>query len=258
MDLLRYDFGYEWPWTWGHALAALVLTVLAATLYRSGRRRAGAACGALAAWAAAGAVIVNLVLRFSLPTVLPTEAFLASGGGRVVDLGAGSGRATVMVLNERPRATVTAVDIFSQEYGIGGNSQSRLVANAAAAGAAARLDVQTADIRTLPLPSGSYDGAVSVAVIDHLNRDGVTQALAEAHRVLKPGGDFLLVVINPDVWVRVSFPMLAEHGYFGQKPRPAYWREQLTAAGFAVVETGTQPGMLYLLARRPSPAQAAR
>lgn len=252
MDLLRYDFGYEWPWTWGHAIAALLFGLLAAGLYRVGRRKTSAVCALLAAWGVAGAVIVNLVLGFSLPTALPTKAFLAGGTGRVLDLGAGSGRATVMVLNERPGATVTAVDIFSQDYGIGRNSEDRLRANAAAAGAAERLDVQVADIRRLPFDATSVDGAVSVAVIDHLSREGIAQALAEVRRVLKPGGDFLLVVINPDVWIRVAFPMLAEHGYFGQAPRPTFWRGELTAAGLDVVETGTQPGALYLLARRPA------
>ena len=42
MDLLRYDFGYEWPWTWGHAIATLVFAGCAVGLYRARWRRAGA------------------------------------------------------------------------------------------------------------------------------------------------------------------------------------------------------------------------
>lgn len=256
MDVWRYDFGYEWPWTYGHLIAAGLFALAAAALWATRRRRWSAVFGALTAWALVGAFIVNILLRFSLPMTLPTEAFLGGGQGKVIDLGAGSGRATVMVLQARPRSTVTAVDIFSQQYGIAGNSPDRLRANVAAAGAASRLEVQTADIRELPFPPSTFDGAVSVAVIDHLSREGIARSLAEVRRVLRPGGDFLLVVINPDLWIRVAFPMLAEHGYFGQKPRPAFWRDELNTAGFDVVETGTQPGALYLLGRSRAPRTA--
>jgi SAM-dependent methyltransferase len=247
-DYFRYDFGYEWPWTWGHVIAAAVFAMLA--VLAGSRRWRGTATvfSVLAAWAIVGALIVNFALRFSLPVSLPTEAFLPDGG-KVVDLGAGSGRATVMVLRARPQSTVTAVDIFSQRFGIGGNSPDRLRANVAAAGASGRLEIETADIRELPFPPATFDGAVSVAVIDHLSREGVTRALAEVRRVLKPNGDFLLEVVNPDLWIRIAFPMLAEHGYFGRQPRPAYWRDALSAAGFEVVEIGTEPGGLYLLGR---------
>jgi SAM-dependent methyltransferase len=108
----------------------------------------------------------------------------------------------------------------------------------------------------MPFPDETFAGAVSVAVIDHLSRDGVKAALAEVRRVLQPGGELLLVVINPDLWIRVAFPMLAEHGYFGQKPRPEFWRDELTTAGFDVAEVGTQPGTLYLLARSPARVSA--
>jgi SAM-dependent methyltransferase len=256
MEFFRYDFGYEWPWTAGHLIAATVFGLGTAAAWLARWRTSRWILAALTVWAIAGALIVNLGLRFSLPVALPTEAFLPGGSGRVVDLGAGSGRATVMVLQSRPGTTVTAVDIFSQSYGIGGNSPERLRRNVAAAGAADRLEVRTSDIRELPFEAATFDGAVSVAVIDHLNREGIRQALGEVRRVLKPGGDFLLGVINPDLWIRVAFPMLAEHGYFGQKPRPEFWRDELTAAGLDVIETTTEPGGLYLLARVPAKASA--
>ena len=129
MDLLRYDFGYEWPWTWGHAIAALVFTALAITFARLAWKWWSAACAALAVWAVAGAIILNLVFRFSLPIALPTEQFLAAGQGRVLDAGAGSGRSTLMVLLARRSATVTALDIFGTEYGISGNPDRTLSTN---------------------------------------------------------------------------------------------------------------------------------
>lgn len=257
MDLFRYDFGYAWPWTWGHLIVAAVLALATAGLASTGRRRWSLVTGALTIWAIAGAIIVNGLLRFSLPEVLPTSQFLASGEGRVLDLGAGSGRSTLMVLLGRPAARVTALDIFGAEYGIVGNSPDRLLANARAAGALDRVDVRVGDMRAMPFDAQSYDGAVSVAAIDHLNRDGVRKTLAEVRRVLKPNGDFLLMVINQDAWIRTAFPMLAHHGYFGGRANPDRWRDAMTEAGLTVVDSGLRPGMLWVLARTP-PAAAAR
>jgi len=250
MSFFRYDFGYAWPWTSGHLIAALVFATLAVLLWRARLPRWVATLfGVLTVWALVGAAITHVALRLSLPLVLPTEAFLSAQGGRVLDLGAGSGRASLMVLLARPQSTVVALDIFSESYGIDGNTPERLRANIAAAGAAGRLEVQMGDIRDMPFPDASFDGAVSAYVIDHMSRESVERSLAETRRVLKPGGDFLLMVINPDAWVRVALPMFYEHGYFGQKPRPDFWRERLVTAGFDIVEVGTKPGTLYVLGR---------
>ncbi len=258
MDLLRYDFGYEWPRTWGHAIAALVFTTLAVTFARLAWKWWSATCAALAAWAVAGAIIVNVVLGFSLPIALPSEQFLAAGQGRVLDAGAGSGRSALMVLLARPAATVTALDIFGAEYGIGGNTPDRLLANARAAGAGDRLQVQVGDMRAMPFEAATFDGAVSAFAIDHLRRPDVEKTLAEMARVLKPEGEFLLLVINQDAWIRSALPFFVHHGYFGGRAYPDRWRAQLTAAGLTVVEEGTQPGTLYFLARNRPDRSAAR
>jgi SAM-dependent methyltransferase len=124
-------------------------------------------------WALAAFVTFDTGL--SRPAPLPTPRFLESGSGRVLDGGAGSGRSTLMVLLARPRATVVALDLFREGYGIGGNAPDRLRANARAAGAENRLEIRTGDVREMPFEADSFDAAVSAYVIDHLNRKG-TQA----------------------------------------------------------------------------------
>jgi SAM-dependent methyltransferase len=250
MVVFRYDFGYEWPWTYGHLIVAASCAGGVALAWYLRRRALAGVAAAVVVWALAGSAIVHGALRFNMPLELPTMAFLPGGTGRVLDVGAGSGRASLMVLLARPQAQVTALDIFDDRFGIGGNTPERLTANARTAGVDRRLDVRAADMRELPFGDASFDAAVSSFAIDHLNREGVARSLAELHRVVRPDGQMLLMVINQDGWVRTAFPFFMHHGYFGGRPRPERWRAALETAGFDVVEQGTQPATLYLLARR--------
>ena len=49
--------------------------------------------------------------------------------------------------------------------------------------------------------------------MDHLRRDEIPVALSEASRVLEPGGEFLMMVITKDVWLKFTFgPLLLHSG----------------------------------------------
>jgi SAM-dependent methyltransferase len=257
MDFFRYDFDYAWPWTYGHLIAAAAFAGMAWIGHFLRWRWVTFVAGALAVWGVCGAAIIHGPLRFSRPVALPTERFLPSGSGRVLDAGAGSGRSSLMVLLARPRASVVALDRFSGYYGIVDNTPDRLRANAHAAGADARLEVEVGDMRDMPFEDAAFDGVVSVAAIDHLNKDGVERTLAEVTRVLRPDGQFLLMVVNPDLWTKVALPFLHGHGYFGARAFPDRWRSQLTAAGLRVIEEGTQPATLYFLSDK-NPPQSSR
>lgn len=250
-----YDFGYSLSWTHGHLMVAMVFAVIVALVWwRRWPRWIGWASTVVALWAFGGFLVVQLVLKANSPVDLPTGTFLASGTGHVVDLGAGSGRSSLMVLLSRPRARVTALDLYSGSFGIVDNTPDRIRANARVAGVADRLDVRTGDMRALPFDDATFDAAVSVAAIDHLDDAGVTRALAEAARVVRPGGEFLLVVINIDAWVTFAYPLPHGHGgYFTREQRVDRWRAALETAGFDVAEQGTKPATLYFLARRPGP-----
>lgn len=247
-----YDFGYSWPILWMHAFPLVLGAVAAVTGFLLGWRSWIVALAALlSAWGAAGLFVLHVLAGINTPLTLPTDRFMASAQGRVVDIGAGSGRALIGVLQTRPGTRGTAVDIYRGYWGIEDNTPARVLRNARIGGVAERVDVETADMRTLPFADGSYDAAISTYAIDHLRRADVPVALNEVARVLKPGGEFLLEIVNVDAWVRLSMPIphfgLAAH----PSQDPARWRRLLAESGFEVEEEGTIPATLYWLARKP-------
>lgn len=99
-------------------------------------------------------------------------------GARVLDLAAGNGRHGV--LSAKAGASVVAAD-FSRA----------LLSFAAERG----LAVVQADARELPFRAASFDGALFVAALHCIpGRAARIGALAEARRVLRPGGRMLVTV----------------------------------------------------------------
>ena len=207
--------------------------------------------GVIGVWGAVGLVLTHTMMGgLNAPQRLPSERFLASGQGRVLDVGAGSGRALIGLLLARPRATGTALDIYTGFFGVADNTPERMMRNARIAGVADRADTLKADATKMPLPDASYDAAISSYAIDHMGREGTPKAIKEVARVLKPNGEFLLEIVNPDAWTTVMMPIphLGLNAHF--RPDPARWRAMLKDAGFEVLEEGTAPATLYWLARK--------
>ena len=247
-----YDFGYPWPITWIH-LIPLVLgfAALVLGLRLHWRRWLVVLSGVIGVWGAVGLVLTHTMMGgLNAPQRLPSERFLASGQGRVLDVGAGSGRALIGLLLARPRATGTALDIYTGFFGVADNTPERMMRNARIAGVADRADTLKADATKMPLPDASYDAAISSYAIDHMGREGTPKAIKEVARVLKPNGEFLLEIVNPDAWTTVMMPIphLGLNAHF--RPDPARWRAMLKDAGFEVLEEGTAPATLYWLARK--------
>lgn len=252
MFLAHLDFGYPWWLSSGHLVIALPLIALLIIGYmRKWSTRTMVLLAIPAAWALTAFVVVRLTFNVNDKGSLPTANFLRTGTGRILDIGAGTGRSAIMVLEARPQTTLVALDLFGhsfdQHFGKGDGPQQRLLENLKAAGVEQRASIVTSDMRKLPFEPASFDGIVSSYAIDHLNRDGITQALAEAARVLKPGGEFLLSVVSKDIYLKFAFGPLLFHG--GTRS-PEWWATRVKDAGFQVLEQGTPPATIYVLAKR--------
>lgn len=245
------DFGYPWWLSYGHlAVFAVVATGLALGYFRQWSRWPMICLGVLSLWSASAFLLIRFGVDINGVAPLPTQKFLQAGTGRVLDLGAGTGRSSIMVLAARPQVTLVASDLFGasfeSHFGPGESPQERLLANLKSAGVNSRAQIVTADMRKLPFESASFDAIVSSYAVDHLNRDGVKEALEEASRVLKPGGEFLLILVENDRWAKFAFGPLLSHG---ATRGSGWWNVRVREAGFQVVEEGLAPVTLYFLLR---------
>ena len=234
----QIDFGYPWWVSYGQlAVLAVVLPIWLLGARRKWPKVWLVLIGAVVVWALAASMVARFHLNPNERASLPTQSFLASGAGKVLDMGAGTGRSTLMVLEARPQSTVVALDLFGKSYdqhfGAGQSGEERLLANLRVAGVEKRATIQVGDITKLPFEAASFDG--------------VKSALSEAERALRPGGEFLLMVISKDLWLRVALgPLLLHSGMRG----PEGWTSLLREAGFQLVEQGRQPATLYFLGRK--------
>ena len=250
---MQLDFGYPWWLSYGHLALALPAAALLILGYsRQWSRWLMIVLGVFTLWSSIVFLLIHFGGDINSKASLPTQSFLRSGTGRVLDLGAGTGRSSIMALTARPQATLVASDLFADSFdshfGRGERPQERLLRNLKAAGVDQRATIETADMRKLPFEAASFDAIISSYAVDHLNRDGIKQALAEAARVVKPGGEFLLILVANDGWAKLAFgPILSHGGTRGS----AWWSERAKEAGFEIIETGTPPVTLYLLLRRP-------
>ena len=113
----QLDFGYPWWLSYGH----LLITAVALSFWLLGHHRRWSRVlmlliAAVTVWSVAAFVFARFALNANGRLSLPTQKFLTSGIGRVLDMGAGTGRSSLMVLEVRPQTTVVALDLFAESY----------------------------------------------------------------------------------------------------------------------------------------------
>jgi len=136
--------------------------------------------------------VYDPVLRRMLPEAALKQRLIAqaqiAAGQHVLDLGAGTGTLTIMLKQAYPGAEVTGLDGDPRVL-------ARAREKAAAAGAAIRFDRGLAT--ALPYEDASYDRVLSSLMLHHLTTEDKRRALAEAWRVLRPGGELHALDFGP-------------------------------------------------------------
>lgn len=122
---------------------------------------------------------------------LVRAALHATPGERILDVGCGPGFYVAEILEEvGPDGSVVGLD----------PSPDMLAVAAERAKGHSNVELREGDATSLPFEDDDFDGAISVQVLEYV--EDATRALAEIHRVLRPGGR--VVVWDVD-WGTVSW-----------------------------------------------------
>jgi ubiquinone/menaquinone biosynthesis C-methylase UbiE len=117
-------------------------------------------------------------------------------GLRILD--AGCGRGEVLLACARRGAEVAGVDF----------SEAAVEITRQTLASYPNADVRQGDVTALPWPDDSFDLVQNSDVLEHLDPPQTVPALAELHRVLKPGG-YLLVHTAPNrLFKEVAWPLV--------------------------------------------------
>jgi ubiquinone/menaquinone biosynthesis C-methylase UbiE len=99
-------------------------------------------------------------------------------GAAITEVGAGTGSLTAVLRRALPGAKITAVEPDPRAAAIGRKK----------VGSDDETDWQQARAESLPVENDSQDAVVMALMLHHLGTPAKLAALAEAHRVLRPGG----------------------------------------------------------------------
>jgi len=168
-------------------------------------------------------------VQASLGCGVPTAVADLHEGETVLDLGSGAG-ADVLISARRVGATGRAI-------GLDMTDEMLALARANAADAGVRnAEFLKGYLEDIPLPDASVDVVISNCVINLAADKRVV--LAEAARVLRPGGRFAVsdVIADEGMDEATRADMQAWTGCVAGALTEAQFREALTAAGFADVE----------------------
>lgn len=159
-------------------------------------------------------------------------------GERILDLGSAAGAVTHFLSTFGAEAT----GVDASETGVA-RARERFPG----------LRFEVADIAALPFEAASFDKAVAADVTEHLDDATLRAALAEAHRVLRPGGTLSVHTPNPRHLIE---RLKARNLILEQNPTHiglrsgGELRRALEAAGFAIEldlrRAGFYPGLRFL------------
>ncbi len=135
--------------------------------------------------------------HYEVPLLKRLGADLA--GADVVEIGCGEGAGAQVLLDRFCAASVRAFDIDPAQID---RARRRLRGRDDA-------DVCVGDATALPVPDASADAVVDFGIVHHV--PGWRDAVAEAARILRPGGQLLFEEVTAHALARPSYRLLFEH-----------------------------------------------
>lgn len=166
----------------------------------------------------------NPFRRAVFPPSLVTRAWMPPSGGRVGELGAGTGMVTALLARAvGPSGEVWAID---RQGGAVARARRRMAAWPG-------CTVAVADARHLPWPDGQLDAVVSVAMLGEVPEHERHTVLTECRRVLKPGGTLVLGEYGPDphyLTPGTLASLLREAGFQVVHQHRGWWQYAVVAA----------------------------
>jgi SAM-dependent methyltransferase len=181
-------------------------------------------------------LIPGKALQASLGCGNPTALARLSPGEIVLDLGSGGGIDVLLSARRvAPGGKAYGLDMTDDMLALARENQRKA--------GIGNVEFLKGEIENIPLPDDSVDVVISNCVIN-LSADK-DRVLAEAFRVLKPGGRFAVsdVVVRGEVPVQVRRNMELWVGCIAGALEETEYRQKLAKAGFASIEI--EPTRIY-------------
>jgi ubiquinone/menaquinone biosynthesis C-methylase UbiE len=137
-------------------------------------------------------------------------------------------------------------DLFHPERYIGVDLDPRMIRRARRRSSALpEATFLEGDVASLDFPDATFDLVVDFGILHHV--PNWTDALAEVHRVLRTGGEFLFEDLSLETWERgigIPFKRIADHPYDEMFTKQEFV-EGLEALGFSVETHEDNPFSFY-------------